>query len=219
MLDPTLFTWWVLATAAVACAVGMVAVKNPVHSALLLVGNFVAVAVIYLLLSAPMLFAIQLIVYAGAIMVLFLFVIMFFMSPSARQWQRPPLRSQLVLGGVLTVAFMLVLFIALGAGGGPMVTDSGARALDAGETLGSPRAIGLWMFTYDVLPFNVIGLLLLAALVGAVMVGRDRVSEGRSHVPEFAPHITRIIGRGKSALATDGNGVADAEEALEEVEA
>src|SRR5947208_7106043 len=100
-MDGTLVTWWVLAAAALACAVGMVAVKNPVHAALLLVGNFVAVAVIYLLLSAPLLFAIQLIVYAGAIMVLFLFVIMFFMAPSARQWLRPPLKSQLVFGGIL----------------------------------------------------------------------------------------------------------------------
>jgi NADH-quinone oxidoreductase subunit J len=191
-MDGTLITWWVLAAAAVACAVGMIAVKNPVHSALLLVGNFIAVAVIYLLLSAPMLFAIQLIVYAGAIMVLFLFVIMFFMAPSARQWQRPPLRSQIVLGGILTVAFIAALFIAISAVGG--AGTGGPQTIEAGEDLGAPRAIGIWMFTYQALPFNVIGLLLLAALVGAVMVGRDRVSEGRAHVPEFAPHIDRVVG-------------------------
>jgi NADH-quinone oxidoreductase subunit J len=199
-VDGTLITWWVLAAAAVACAVGMLTVRNPVHSALLLVGNFVAVAVIYLLLSAPMLFAIQLIVYAGAIMVLFLFVIMFFMAPSARKWQRPPLRGQLILGGILTVLFMLALLAGISTQSQSVVKIADARAAEA-PGLGDPRAIGAWMFTYGALPFNVIGVLLLAALVGAVMVGRDRVSEGRSHVPEFAPHIDRVIARKGSGAA------------------
>jgi NADH-quinone oxidoreductase subunit J len=203
-----MIVWWAMAAVAVVCAVGMIAVKNPVHSALLLVGNFVAVAVIYLLLSAPMLFAIQLIVYAGAIMVLFLFVIMFFMAPRARQWLRPPLRSQLVLGGVLVVAFMAALFVSLSTTQLDVVdltppAEAAVAELPADQTvngvvvdtLGQPRALGIWMFGYHVLPFNVIGVLLLAALVGAVMVGRDRTSEGRSHVPEFAPHIDRILPR------------------------
>jgi NADH-quinone oxidoreductase subunit J len=219
--------WWVLAAAAVACAVGMLSVKNPVHSALLLVGNFVAVAVIYLMLSAPMLFAIQLIVYAGAIMVLFLFVIMFFMAPRARQWLTPPLRGQLVFGGAAVVAFMVLLFVGLaGLQPGP---DLGAPVdqqqlqaelrgdgqPDAG--LGTPRALGIWMFSYHVLPFNVIGILLLAALVGAVMVGRDRVSEGRSHVAEFAPHIDRVLPRTIPAGGERGDG--GGPRAAEEVEA
>ena len=69
----------------------MIASRNPVHSALYLVCTLVALGVIYLILSAPVLFAVQLIVYAGAIMILFLFVIMFFMAPSALRWLRPPL--------------------------------------------------------------------------------------------------------------------------------
>jgi NADH-quinone oxidoreductase subunit J len=181
---------------AVACAVGMLASRNPVHSALLLVGNFIAVAVIYLLLSAPMLFAVQLIVYAGAIMVLFLFVVMFFMAPSARQYIRPALKSQLLLGGVAVVALLLTLFAAVGMQGGGSEFASAAGSLDS-EGLGAPKAIGIWMFTYHVMPFNVIGVLLLAALIAAVMVGRDRVAEGRSVVPEFAPHLDRIIARRK----------------------
>jgi NADH-quinone oxidoreductase subunit J len=197
-MDSAQIVWWMMGIAAVACAVGMLSTKNPVHSALFLVGNFIAVAVIYLLLSAPMLFAIQLIVYAGAIMVLFLFVVMFFMAPSARQYLRPALKGQLVFGGIAVVAFLLLLFAGLAASGGSML-PGGAQPLpvEAGDNLGAPRAIGAWMFTYHVMPFNVIGVLLLAALIAAVMVGRDRVSEGRSHVPEFAPHLDRIIPRQK----------------------
>jgi NADH-quinone oxidoreductase subunit J len=220
-VDSALAVWWVMGVAAVASAVGMLASKNPVHSALLLVGNFIAVAVIYLLLSAPLLFAIQLIVYAGAIMVLFLFVIMFFMAPKARQWQRPPLKSQLVLGGVAVVALLLALFIGIGMSGGAP-DFAGATSPEqavALQDLGNPRAVGAWMFTYHVLPFNVIGVLLLAALIAAVMVGRDRVSEGRSHVPEFAPHIDRVVPRKRRQATAHANGNGAPEPVAEEVEA
>jgi NADH-quinone oxidoreductase subunit J len=194
-MDSVQLVWWLMGVAAVACAVGMLSTKNPVHSALFLVGNFISVAVIYLLLSAPMLFAIQLIVYAGAIMVLFLFVIMFFMAPSARQFQRPQIRSQLLLGGLAAIALLVMLFVGMGMDGLQGGSGSGVQAVETGDNLGAPRAIGAWMFSYHVMPFNVIGVLLLAALIAAVMVGRDRVSEGRSHVPEFAPHLDRVIPR------------------------
>lgn len=210
--------WWMMAILAVICALGMVTAKNPIHSALWLVANFISLAVIYLLLSAPVLFAIQMIVYAGAIMVLFLFVIMFFMAPSMRQWLRPPLKSQIVFGGALVIAFMLVFMLSLAGiqaiSSGPdepavaTVTSNAqspdtqtldtqnASALDvkppwvidakAVPQYGQPKALGMWMFQYYTLPFELTSILLLAALLGAVMLARDVHSEGREHVEERA---------------------------------
>jgi NADH-quinone oxidoreductase subunit J len=182
-----------MASAAVACAMGMVTSKNPIHSALWLVGNFISLAVIYLFLKAPMLFAIQLIVYAGAIMVLFLFVIMFFMSPEARRWLHPPLRSQLVFGGIASIALFCLLAIGYWKG----LPDLGYQDVFKGreiQTLGDqtehmgddPVKLGSWMFQYQVLPFELTSLLLLAALLGAIMVARDVREEGRSKLQHHA---------------------------------
>jgi len=190
-----------MAAVAVGCAVAMLSAKNPVHSALWLVGNFVALAVIYLILSAPVLFAIQMIVYAGAIMVLFLFVIMFFMAPRARQWLRPPLAGQLTLGGILAVVLLLLLMWGLGNGAivpsmEPEQPPSAAAQAPAGEEqgaavppLGQPVELGKWLFTWQVLPFELTSLLLLAALLGAVMIARDVASEGRERGREHAPVV------------------------------
>jgi NADH-quinone oxidoreductase subunit J len=194
--------FWIMAAAAVACAIGMVTSKNPIHSALWLVGNFISLAVIYLLLSAPMLFAIQLIVYAGAIMVLFLFVIMFFMSPEARRWLHPPLRGQLVFGGIASL--VLIAFLAYGAAEGLGKDSAGDSKLgyadpfkerdlkstldDPARRMGDrPQALSVWMFSYQVLPFELTSLLLLAALLGAIMVARDVREEGRGKVVHHAP--------------------------------
>src|SRR5688500_716702 len=187
--------FWIMAAAAVACAIGMVTARNPIHAALWLVGNFISLAVIYLLLSAPMLFAVQLIVYAGAIMVLFLFVIMFFMSPETRRWLHPPLRSQQVLGGLASVALMGLLAYGIGVGMGEIGYADPFKArelettrVDPTAELGrDPRDLGIWMFSYQVLPFELTSLLLLAALLGAIMVARDVREEGRGKVVHYAP--------------------------------
>jgi NADH-quinone oxidoreductase subunit J len=193
--------WWLLAALAVACAVGMITARNPVHSALWLVLNFVALAGIFLVLTAPVLFAIQLIVYAGAIMVLFLFVIMFFMSPEARRWLRPPLRGQLVLGGLLTLAVLVVFLWGASSGGAHMavgdVVEDGEVVLEFSPptegTLGMPVALGAWMFSYQVLPFELTSLLLLAAILGAMMVARDVRGEGRADLPEHAAVVPNDV--------------------------
>jgi NADH-quinone oxidoreductase subunit J len=182
-----------MAVAAVVCALGMLFTRNPVHAALWLVGNFVALAVIYLILSAPLLFALQLVVYAGAIMVLFLFVIMFFMSPAARRWVRPSLRGQRTLGGLFLGLFFLLLMWGMNNAGaflsvGSTETDGMAEqfipAVD--HAMGQPGALGMWMFNYQVLPFELIGVLLVIALLGAVMVARDRRAEGMEDSPGAA---------------------------------
>lgn len=204
--------WWISAALAVAAAAGMVTSKNPVHSALWLVLNFIALALIYLVLSAPVLFAVQMIVYAGAIMVLFLFVVMFFMSPRARQYLRPPLKSQLVFGGILAILLLsLLAYAAFNSGGqlslGELVGKVPGNSADNSEIRnllwsdgttpleelpqGHPRQVGTWMFSYHLLPFTLTSLVLLAALLGALMVARDELEEGIGHFRRYAAVVTR----------------------------
>ena len=205
-----LITWWVLAAVAVACAAGMISSKNPVHSALWLVGNFAALAGIFLVLSAPVLFAIQLIVYAGAIMVLFLFVIMFFMSPEARTWRQRALRRQYIVGGVLVLAFIVLMAAGmLGTDAeeafsdqwqAPAYSTDDSASVSQEMRLGEPKALGLWLFNSAVLPFELTSLLLLLAILGAMLVARDVQSEGRKELPEFAPvrHSQEPAGNGSA---------------------
>jgi NADH-quinone oxidoreductase subunit J len=219
-----------MAALAVSAAAGMVSSKNPIHSALWLVVHFFALALIYLVLSAPLLFAIQLIVYAGAIMVLFLFVVMFFMSPKARQYLRPPLRAQLVFGGALASIFLVLLSYGIFSSGAaiefgelsaapPAVDGAALERLygAAGQDvpleqleMGDPKAIGAWMFSYHVLPFTTTSLVLLAALLGALMVARDQLEEGIGNFKRFAPVVTRKRRRAasQSGAAISGEGKA-----------
>jgi NADH-quinone oxidoreductase subunit J len=202
MMGSEFVIWWLLAILAVAFAVAMVAVRNPVHSALCLVVNFVALAIIYLLLSAPLLAALQLVVYAGAIMVLFLFVVMFFKSSSDRNWLRPQLKAQLIIGGMAVLVF-LVLLISIGllgansestAGMSTVVNTQGSvSATEMSEA--NPQKLGSWMFGYHVLPFQLIGVLLLIAMIAALMVARDPRAEGRSRFERHAPARDDILPR------------------------
>lgn len=211
-----LLGWWVFAAVAVACAAGMITTKNPVHSALWLVGNFVALAMIFLILSAPVLFAIQLIVYAGAIMVLFLFVLMFFMAPEARTWRLRTLKRQYIVGGFLALMFMVLLAWGLLQTdadeafstqwtAAPQQQSAESPAALQQATMGQPRALGMWLFANDMLPFELTSLLLLLAILGAMLVARDVRSEGREHIPEFAPvvHENGEAGTPEAAAAAD----------------
>ena len=193
-MDGQMIAWWVLAILGSLCAVMMVLSRNPVHSVLYLVGNFLTLVGLYFLLSAPMMAVVQLVVYAGAIMILFLFVVMFFMSPEARRWLRPEIKSQWVFGSLLTVLMLVVVYIALFTSGSsnrddePSITpviataDTSRSEIPLREQLGHPAGLGVRMFTYHALPFEIAGLLLLAALLGSVLVARDERSEGRTHV-------------------------------------
>jgi NADH-quinone oxidoreductase subunit J len=151
-------------TAAVALtgAVAMVLSKNAVHSALFLLLNFSAIAVLYLLLRAPFLFAIQLIVYAGAIIVLFLFVVMLLGAErheegaDALGWQQP---TALVMGIGLLAALLVVAL------SGPLGAPAGVA-----EGYGAPEAIARALFTDALLPFQVTAMLILAAIVGVVVL-------------------------------------------------
>jgi NADH-quinone oxidoreductase subunit J len=166
--EPLIFFF--LAAFAVASAILMVVQRNPVMSAIYLIGNFFALSALYLLLRAQLLAVLQVLVYAGAIMVLVVFVIMLLNLGDERSLiQR--LNIRMLLGITLAGAFLLeMLYIVTGLG-----IDTGTPALSAAApTIGTVEAMGNALFTTFVYPFEVTSLLLLAAMVGAVILGRRR---------------------------------------------
>ena len=151
----------------IATAIGMLISRNAIYSALCLVLNFSVVAILYLSLGAPFLAMAQVTVYAGAIMVLFLFVIM--LLGAERISEKEPIRFQRVIS--LVLAFVLLMevgvLVAWQLGG----TAGGMTILPApGAEYGSPKSIGLELFTRFALPFEITSAILLAAAVGAIVL-------------------------------------------------
>lgn len=159
-----------LAAVALAAALGMVLSQNAVHSALFLILNMATLAVFYVVLNAPFIAMVQVAVYAGAIMVLFLFVIMLLGAERLRGittgggWQTP---LALVLGLALLVAFATALVVENPGMAGV------AEPIDAG-----PVAVGLRLFEAYVFPFEVTSVLLLVAMVGVVVLRTRQTRKG-----------------------------------------
>ena len=172
-MTPDLILFLVLAVLAVSTAVAMLASQSAVYSALFLVLNLVTVAVLYLLLNAAFIAMVQVTVYAGAIMVLFLFVIMLLGGQQAGSgpdlpWQRP---LSLVFGATL---IGLMAYVLLAGSRGTLLT-----AAPLLEGFGSPQAVGRALFSEYLVPFEAVSTLLLAAMVGAIVLTRDERKEGR----------------------------------------
>ncbi len=150
----------ILAAIAVVAALAMVTSRNAVHAALFLVINFGAIATFYVVLNAPFLAMIQVAVYAGAIMVLFLFVIMLLGTErlggeGKLKWQRP---LGILLSGALLVEGGYLFLVSLESQADP------TTAL----TASSPQAIAEMLFDSYLLPFEVTSVLLLVTLIGAL---------------------------------------------------
>jgi NADH-quinone oxidoreductase subunit J len=158
--------FWLCGIIAIVFSLMMILKRNPVHSALCLVVVFVSLAVLYVLLGAEFLAAVQVIVYAGAIMVLFLFVIMLLNLDQEVRSQGKP---RLVLKTCSLVGTGLVLLLLLTAGGFRAAGVSGQQALAPAGT-GNTRALAELLFTKYLLPFEVTSVLLLAAIVGAIVL-------------------------------------------------
>jgi len=167
----------VLALVSIATAAAMLISRDTVYSALFLVLNFATVGVLYLTLGAPFIALSQIAVYAGAIMVLFLFVIM--LLGGERFIPSKPRRSHLVLAGVLGIVFVVEL--ALG-----YIVRYGNTSVPVvqGPGYANPNMLGIELFSNYALPFEVTSLILLAALVGAIVLTRDGKKEVGSVEPE-----------------------------------
>lgn len=165
-LDAILFL--VLAAVAVGSAINLVLQTHPISSALSLVGVMISLAVLYLLLGGEFIAAAQVIVYAGAIMVLFVFVIMLLNAGSERKRTRISVSAA---GGIpLLLAFLgAVAYLIL-----KRVPDTGGVTF-GGFTGGSPRAVGEALFTRYLLPFEVTSILILIAILGAIVLAMKEI--------------------------------------------
>ncbi len=158
--------FFLLAGLAIACAVSMVYHKNPIYSAVSLVGVLVSLACIYITLAAPFIAAVQILVYAGAIMVLVIFVIMLLNLDEDKPLLR--LKNLYVIGGVLGVILLAQTFFIFYA-----VSKTPEKAINVNETAGKTMSIGTAMYTEYLLPVEIVGIMLLMALVGAVFLARS----------------------------------------------
>jgi len=169
-MTTSLIVFAVCAALAIVSAIGVVASRNPVYSALFLLGNLLTVAVMFAALNAHFLAVAQIIVYAGAIMVLFLFVIML-LNVKTEERASPWL---VVTGALAAVSFGAALLKSYAA--------IAHVALPAGDVTGSNngtvKALGLDLFTNYVFPFEVASLLIIAAIVGAVMLSQKSRPQG-----------------------------------------
>jgi len=154
----------------VVTAVLVIVQRNPVASALFLIAALCAQAVLYLLLKAPFLAVIQIIVYAGAIMVLFLFVIMLL---NLRRDEFGPERRK--LQKFFGILFAVILFIEIGALVKLSLTGlpSASKGLD--PAFGGAHAVGKLLFTDYLFPFEVTSVLLLVAIVGAIVMAKRKL--------------------------------------------
>ncbi|HEU5459207.1 MAG TPA: NADH-quinone oxidoreductase subunit J [Pyrinomonadaceae bacterium] len=154
------------AAMAVGCALAMVTQRNPLYSAISLIGVFVSLACLYVMLAAPFIAAVQVIVYAGAIMVLVVFVIML-LNVEQEERRRGRLKflvpAAVVLSAVLIaeVAFILV-----------SVKDFSVTPASGASNVGTTHSIGSALFTQYLLPFEITSILLLMAIVGAMTLAR-----------------------------------------------
>jgi len=158
--------WFLAAAGCLASGIAVVSMQNPFFSALALIGNLASLAVLYLLLAAEFLAAAQVLVYAGAVMVMFLFVIAYIGPRSESPWAGGP--SWQAVGAVLAsgaVFIEIVVVIGLKAGG----QLSHSEHVDG--TFGTPAYIGRLFLTDHLLAFEITSIVLLVAAVGGVILG------------------------------------------------
>ena len=159
--------FWILAIPRMVSALGVVMSRSPVHAAMSLVAAFFLLAGVYVLLAAHLIAFLQILVYAGAIMVLFLFVIMLLSISDEElglhRWKAVQLLG--AAGGLGLLAIIVRAVQQLGRQNMPRVADE----------YGTVRAVGRLLFTQYLLPFEVTSVLLLVAIVGAVVVAKTRI--------------------------------------------
>jgi NADH-quinone oxidoreductase subunit J len=164
--------WFVAAGGCLASGVAVVSLTNPFLSALALIGNLASLAVLYLLLTAEFLAAAQVLVYAGAVMVMFLFVIAYLGGRADAPWAGGPplLRSAAV---VAAAALLVEVVVVLGlAWGGDL-----SEPAQVSDSFGSPAAIGELFLTDHLLAFEITSVVLLVAAVGGVVLGTAQKEE------------------------------------------
>jgi NADH-quinone oxidoreductase subunit J len=170
--------FYALASAAVVASLLVIGQRNPMHSVMLLIASFGALAGLYVLLDAPFVAVIQIIIYTGAILVLFLFVVMLLNAPregvpedaGRRLSVHGPRRMGAVLAAALLAELAWAVWASFQAGGAPGF-ERGERVTD---TVSSVKHIGQVLFTDYAFAFEVTSLLIIVAMIGAVILAKRR---------------------------------------------
>src|ERR671931_62242 len=203
--------FFIAAIGAIAGAVGVVWLQNPFYSVLALVFHLLSLAALFLLLQAQFVAAAQVVVYAGAVMVLYVFVVAY-VGGGDHPALRPPVgRGQRMLAGLFALALFAELCVE--------TLGSGLKAIDSdgpsvGARFGTPAQIGDLLLTKFLLPFEVASFLLLIAAVGAVVLARRRGGVGEEEalaVTDFARPLTtgtmaEAVGGGRAREAVEARG-------------
>ena len=158
-----------LSIAAIAFAIAVITRKNAVHAALSLIGTLVSLAGLYLMLYAPFVAAVQIVLYAGGIMVLFLFVIMLVnLDQNIREIQ---FNKQWLVGLIAALSLGALALLVIRQGKAIFPTDLVAALPEAANT----QQVGILLYGQYMLPFEIASLLLLVAIVGAVVMAKKRI--------------------------------------------
>lgn len=161
--------FFIIAASAIATAVLMITQRNPIKSVLFLIVNFFCLAIIYLILHAQFIAIIQILVYAGAIMVLFLFVIMLLnLGDESKLIEKLSYRR--LNAYILSAIVLLEIFIGLGLPFGMSNLALTEKAIE----IGTVEAIGKSLYTEFLLPFEIVSMLLLAAIVGVIVLAKKK---------------------------------------------
>jgi NADH-quinone oxidoreductase subunit J len=166
------FLFFLFAGIALAGAINLIRESHPIYSALSLVAVMAALAGLYLMLGAEFIAAVQIIVYAGAIMVLFIFVLMLLNAEAEVRVDRSKMAVNL---GPPLLTLLLVEIVAILRGKFP-VSDLVNTALLSGD---NTRQVGKLLFSKFLLPFEVTSVLILVAIMGAVVLGKRRPDDSR----------------------------------------
>ncbi|HEY0592087.1 MAG TPA: NADH-quinone oxidoreductase subunit J [Thermoanaerobaculia bacterium] len=207
-----------LGAVAVGSSILVVAMRNPVHSALFLLVTFLCVAMIFIQAHAEFVGAVQLLVYAGGIMVLFLFVVML---ANVRELPNETMLSPFWKAGIGVGIALFVLFLSMFRAGefgapasstdalrsvpaaAPLVAADGTPQAAAGATdiVGNSEAVGMALYSDYLVPFEVASLFLLVAMVGAIVIGKRHLSAHEEEtVPQFIKDRVDEEKRQKEAL-------------------
>jgi NADH-quinone oxidoreductase subunit J len=194
-----------LAAALVASAVFVVTAKKPVYSVVGLLANFAALAIMYLTLSAEFLAVIQIIVYSGAILVLFIFVIALLSSGVTPFTLGPDRMPAAIAGGVVATLLALGLVIFGVAQAPPVIVPAQSAAVSGpvgtAGTFGSVADFGTALFTTNLLPFEITALILMVAVIAVVLLAGDAATSAQQRLkrkrepivkdPAFDAAVTR----------------------------
>lgn len=201
-----LIVFLIVGTVCVACSILVVAMRNPVHSALFLLLTFLCVAILFVMRSAEFVAAVQVLVYAGGIMVLFLFAVMLV---NVRHLPDERILSQFWKGGLAVGVALFLLFTAIVRPGvyhdptgtardlrvvktyrtEKVVNANGAvttRLMARKHTVGNSEAVGMMLYREYLVPFEVASLFLLVAMIGAIVIGKRVLgAEEEETTPQF----------------------------------